>query len=75
MQLCRPIKFPWSATKATLHLPSVGGEVLNDQPSMAYDGPFMRSTLGSLTVQVSSGTAGAIQEEYDFSTDEIRRLQ
>jgi hypothetical protein len=75
-ELCRPITFPWSLTQATLKMPSVGGKALVDQPSLAYDGPFMMSTLGSATVRTSSGDGdGAIREEFDFSTDRITRLK
>ena len=57
-------------------MPSVGGKALVDQPSLAYDGPFMMSTLGSATVRTSSGDKdGAIREEFDFSTDRITRLK
>ena len=74
-ELCRPITFPWATTKAAFKMPSVGGKVVDDQPSLAYDGPFMRSTLGSRTELVGSGAGGAIREEFDFASDEIRRLK
>eukprot|EP01051_Picozoa_sp_SAG22_P001471 SAG22_NODE_58_length_23645_cov_16.637943_11_plen_391_part_00 len=35
--LCKPITFPWSATKATLKMPSIGGKPVPDQPPMAYN--------------------------------------
>lgn len=74
-ELCQPIRFPWSQAKATYRLPSIGGKTLEDQPPLAYNGPFMTSTLGSVTVRTSSGDgAGSIREEFDFSTDEIKRL-
>ena len=43
----------------------------------AYNGPFMKSELGSDTVRTSSsgGAGGAIQEEFDFTTNTIKRLE
>jgi hypothetical protein len=74
LELCRPIAFPWALTKAAFKMPSIGGKVVDDQPPLAYDGPFMRSTLGSVTVRVGSGAGGAIREEFDFASDVIWRL-
>ena len=74
-QLCAPITFPWSLDRGTLKMPRVGGTLMEDQPRLAYNGPFLRSTLGSVTVHTSSGPGGTIQEEFDFSTDTIKRLK
>ena len=70
---CKEITFPWSMNKTTLRPPSIGGVPVEDQPAMAYNGPFMTSTLGSDVVRTSSGPGG-IREEFDFSTDTIKRL-
>eukprot|EP01051_Picozoa_sp_SAG22_P001600 SAG22_NODE_64_length_23238_cov_83.185566_13_plen_624_part_00 len=73
-EFCRPMKFPWSLDQAKLKAPSIGGKPMEDQPAMAYNSPFMRSTLGSDTVRTSSGPGGAIQEVFDFSTDTVKRV-
>jgi hypothetical protein len=72
--LCKPIAFPWSLNKATLRVPSIGKKLVEDQPAMAYNGPFMKSTLGSDIVRTSSGPGG-IGEEFSFSTDSIKRVE
>lgn len=67
------LDFPWSRSKATLHMPSVGGVPVSATPSMTYEGPFMESTLGEETVRISSGaTAGDLSFIYDFATDTVR---
>eukprot|EP01047_Picozoa_sp_COSAG01_P051705 COSAG01_NODE_5363_length_4309_cov_5.219240_3_plen_381_part_00 len=81
-ELCQPITFPWSQNKTTLRVPSIGGQPLDDQPAMAYNGPFMQSRLGSDQVTTSSGgeasslrwRGGAVRELFDFGTDTIKRL-
>lgn len=69
------IVFPWSQSKATLRMPSVGGKPLEDQPVEAYSGPFMQSMLGTTKVRTMAGSwSGAFTEEFDFETDSITRL-
>ena len=69
------IVFPWSQSKATLRMPSIGGKPLEDQPVEAYSGPFMQSTLGTTKVRTKAGSwSGAFAEEFDFETDSIRPM-
>jgi hypothetical protein len=69
------IVFPWSQSKATLRMPSVGGKPLEDQPAEAYSGPFMQSMLGTIKVRTVAGSwGGAFAEEFDFETDTITRV-
>lgn len=71
--LCKPISFTWTQSKAAWTPPSIGGEPLTDQPPMAYDGPLMKSMLGTNIVVTSSGISG-IREVFDFATDTITRF-
>ena len=72
-KLCKAITFPWSLNKTHLTPPSIGGTPLEDQPAMAYNGPFMTSVLGTDIVRTNSGPGG-IGEEFSFSTNTIKRL-
>jgi hypothetical protein len=72
-KLCKAMTFPWSLNKTNLSPPSIGGTPLEDRPSMAYNGPFMTSVLGTEIVRTNSGPGG-IGEEFSFSTDTIKRL-
>ena len=65
------IDFPWSQSKGTLQMPSIGGMPVSASPPQTYNGPFMQSTLGEETVTISSGPGG-LRLIYDFASDTIR---
>ena len=79
-RLCKTITFPWSLDKASHMAPRIGGDPMEDQPAMAYSGPYMQSILGGDTVVTSSGPAslrsagGGVRELFNFSTDTISQL-
>lgn len=64
------LSFPWAASSSGYRLPSVGGVVLDDAPSLVYDGPFMRARLGEAQVLATAKPVGVdLSLRYDFDKD------
>ena len=62
------ILFPWTNQTGGIRLPMVGGQVQDDTPRMAYDGPYMKGLLGDPLVRTDAKRLGLNWSlDYDFT--------